>query len=168
MVSWYSLSLVLKKDSVSWIKLPRFSSCWGNRKEGTTQLGGKGCRVRVGDAGSWKGSAPNAYLPASKKPCPAHLALQVNARIAVSEVLPEQKCVFVLLPRQAVTVIVEIKGLPPVGGGTQEGMSEQSQAPGAWTGESKGHCPDDWAPARWPSKKAGAVAKGDACLLLGV
>ena len=28
-VSWYSLSLVLKKDSVSWIKFPRFSSCRG-------------------------------------------------------------------------------------------------------------------------------------------
>lgn len=33
MVSWYSLSLVLKNDSVSWIKLPKFSSCWGHRRD---------------------------------------------------------------------------------------------------------------------------------------
>lgn len=32
-VSWYSLSLVLKKDSVSWIKFPRFSSCRGERTQ---------------------------------------------------------------------------------------------------------------------------------------
>lgn len=32
-VSWYSLSLVLKKDSVSWIKFPRFSSWWEIRTQ---------------------------------------------------------------------------------------------------------------------------------------
>lgn len=43
-VSWYSLSLVLKKDSVSWIKLPKFSSCCGHRTKGTNESGGAGCR----------------------------------------------------------------------------------------------------------------------------
>lgn len=45
----------------------------------------------------------------------AHLALQVNGWVAVGEILPEQQRVFVLFPRQAVTVVVKIKGLPPVG-----------------------------------------------------
>lgn len=54
----------------------------------------------------------------------AHLARQVDGRVAVGEVLPQQQRVFVLFPRQAVTVVVEVKRLPPVGA-TWEGMTEQ-------------------------------------------
>lgn len=54
----------------------------------------------------------------------AYLALQVDGRIAVGEILPEQQRVFILFPRQAVTVVVKVKGLPPVGV-TPEGMTEQ-------------------------------------------
>ena len=57
--------------------------------------------------------------PGTRRPgarLPAHLALQVEARVAVGEVRPEQQRVLILFPRQAVTVIVEVKGLPPAGG----------------------------------------------------
>lgn len=45
----------------------------------------------------------------------AHLALQVNGRVTVGKILPQQQGVFILFPGQAVTVIIKIKGLPPVG-----------------------------------------------------
>lgn len=43
----------------------------------------------------------------------AYLALQVNGGVAVGEVLPQQQCVLVLFPRQAVAVVVKVKGLTP-------------------------------------------------------
>ena len=46
---------------------------------------------------------------------PAHLALQVDGRIAVGEVFPEQQRVFILFPCEAITVIVKVKGLSPTG-----------------------------------------------------
>lgn len=47
-VSWYSLSLVLKKDSVSWIKFPRFSSCRG-KEDTKNQQGNKGIQELAED-----------------------------------------------------------------------------------------------------------------------
>lgn len=75
----------------------------------------------------------------------AHLALQIEARVAVGEVLPEQQSVFILLPSQAVTVIVEVKGLPPVG--ARAGVSEQSGSRGPGRGL-PGSCPK--AQEQWP------------------
>jgi hypothetical protein len=58
----------------------------------------------------------------------AHLALQVNGRVTVGEIFPKQQRVFILFPRQAVTVIIKIKGLSPMGM-TLEGMTEQKPGP---------------------------------------
>lgn len=77
---------------------------------------GGGLQGKDGEEGSLKGGAPGPHLPAPGKPGPTHLALQVDTWVAVGEVLPEQQCVFILLPRQAVAVVVKVKGLPPGGG----------------------------------------------------
>lgn len=91
--------------------------------------GGAGCRERT------KGEAARNEARARLL---AHLALQVEARVAVGEVLPEQQGVFVLLPGQAVTVVVEVEGLPPVG--ARAGMREQPGSSGPGRGLPAG-CP---------------------------
>lgn len=58
-VSWYSLSLVLKKDSVSWIKFPRFSSWWEigtqriSKKPAEQQTAAFSHRTSLGNASSY-------------------------------------------------------------------------------------------------------------------
>lgn len=108
-----------------------------NRVDGLTRWWG--CRERARDGGARGRGAPGARLP-------AHLALQLEAWVAVGEVFPEQQRVFILFPCQTVTIIVEVKGLPP--GGARAGTSEQSggRGPGgggAWgTGRGlPGGCP---------------------------
>lgn len=75
--------------------------------------------------------------------------MQVDAWVAVGEVFPEQQRVFVLFPRQAVTVIVKVKGLPSVGS-QQRAPLTRSPAAEARTGEER-------APPRWVRSCRGAV-----------
>lgn len=83
--------------------------------------------------------SPNPQLPPPWEASPgAHLALKVNGWIAVGEVLPEQQRVFILLPRQAVTIIIKVKSLPSVGV-TQEGMTEQEPGSRGRDAETKWH-----------------------------
>ena len=80
------------------------------------------------EEGPAKGGVPHPPLGPMSQPlgsqARAHLALQVDGWVAVGEVLPEQQRVFVLLPRQAVTVVIKVKSLPSKGA-TREGMAEQ-------------------------------------------
>lgn len=88
-------------------------------------MGGGGCREKNRNTGRSKEGAQRSAPPGPRAAGAwAHLARQVDGRVAVGEVLPQQQRVFVLFPRQAVTVVVEVKRLPPVGA-TWEGMTEQ-------------------------------------------
>lgn len=117
----------------------------GKQIKGERLAAGWGAAGKGWGGGIIEGGAPGPHLPAPGKPGPTHLALQVDTWVAVGEVLPEQQRVFVLLPRQAVTVVVKVKGLPP-GGGDKEGGTEREPGSRAQDGRETGCCPSGCVP----------------------
>lgn len=127
MVSWYSCSLVLNSDSVSSIRLPRLPS-WESLKaahrEGTHSLFilrsmlccapverarrrlGLSDRHRTHRIRHFSGAVGRTGVGAGRQ--------RDGAReVVVGEVLPQQQCLLVLLPRQTVAVVVYFEGLAP-------------------------------------------------------
>lgn len=128
MVSWYSCSLVLNSDSVSSIRLPRLPS-WESLGKQREREGPHSAFI----LGPMLFYAPVEWPHRRSGPSDSHWTHRISrfaraiswtdvgagrqrdgARdVVVSEVLPQQQGLLVLLPGQTVAVVVYFKGLAP-------------------------------------------------------
>lgn len=154
MVSWYACSLVLNSDSVSSMRLPRLASCesWESDRED-----GQRCRTQWRTPWEWVqklGSDLWAHRIGSFTDALRGAGVVADCQgngvrhVVVGEVLPQQQCLLVLLPRQTVAVVVDVECLAPgnrgviwtmsawdeerVVGGDRRGEEKEIEEPPGW------------------------------------